>query len=103
MQFNCSNTTIVNRFIRTINRLVDYYDFDNLKIDYPCEKRNIRCDTSFNNARNHADYWMKVISDYENGVKSYKRNFPIPLYDTMKITELTVQEFKELMSHILSK
>lgn len=103
IEFNCSVTTLANRFHRTISRLVDYYDFDNMKIEYPSLGDDEGYYGKFRNARKHADFWIRIVNDYESGVKRHRHNLPIELSDSRKIFELTVSEFRELMTSVLKE
>jgi GH18 family chitinase len=101
-EFNCSCTTLADRFYKTIIRLVDYYDFDNIKIEYP-SVIDEDYHRKFRNARKHSDFWIRIVNDYEKGVKMYKHNLPIEVSESRKIFELTISEFRELITSVLKE
>jgi len=101
-EFGCSSVTLANRFYKTIGRIVEYYDFDALKIEYPKSCERGWYNDKYKNARKHRDYWIKIISDYEKGIKSYKHNLPVEISDSRRIGDLTVSEFRELINSLLS-
>jgi hypothetical protein len=99
--FNCSSTTFLNRSIRTLSRLVNYFDFDHLNIEYPCLPNHRGTHGRFRNGKKYKDYWLKVIEDYENGATAYTFNVPNVLKKAdikgKKVSDLYVWELEALM------
>ncbi len=85
---NISTTAIVSKVRRTLRNLSEFYDFHKKEIPYP---------NPFYYKKDQG-FWLGIISDYKEGVESYKR--PEPLLDTRLISELTISEFKELINDL---
>tara|TARA_Y100001970_G_C14168425_1_gene822700 strand:+ start:433 stop:1383 length:951 start_codon:yes stop_codon:yes gene_type:complete len=94
LKYNISSTAMRDRIQNTLKRLAKYYRFDELGIDYPKDKYDIKLDSKF---------WLKIIDNFEKGVSAYDKveNIAKPsVQDNNEMTNMVISNYEKELEQL---